>query len=50
MATRWMVNEVAQHQERQKDRPNYPRLAKALVNARIGRAGMLLTEREVEHG
>jgi radical SAM superfamily enzyme YgiQ (UPF0313 family) len=50
MATRWMVNEVAQHQERQKDRPNYPRLAKALVKARIGRAGMLLTEREVDHG
>ncbi len=50
LATRWMVNEVALHQERQRDAPNYRRMAKALVNARVGRAGMRLTEREVERG
>lgn len=50
MATRWMVNEVALHQEREHDHPNYRRMARALVNARVGRLGMLLTEREVEHG
>jgi anaerobic magnesium-protoporphyrin IX monomethyl ester cyclase len=50
MATRWMVNEVTLHQEKNRDRPDYPRMAKALVNSKIGRAGMLLTEREVEHG
>lgn len=50
LATRWMVNEVALHQERQRDVPNYRRMAKALVNAKVGRAGMLLTEREVERG
>jgi anaerobic magnesium-protoporphyrin IX monomethyl ester cyclase len=50
LATRWMVNEVALHQERQRDVPNYRRMAKALVNAKVGRAGMRLTEREVEHG
>jgi len=50
MATRWMVNEVTLHQEKNRDRPDYTRMAKALVNSKIGRAGMLLTEREVEHG
>ncbi|HEX3722347.1 MAG TPA: radical SAM protein [Nitrolancea sp.] len=50
LATRWMVNEVTLHQERQRDHPDYPRMAKALVNSKIGRAGMMLTEREVEHG
>ena len=50
MATRWMVNEVALHQERQRDAPNYRRMAKALVNAKVGRTGMRLTEREVERG
>lgn len=49
-ATRWMVNEVAWHQERRSERPDYPRMAKAFVNAQIGRAGMRLTEREVERG
>jgi anaerobic magnesium-protoporphyrin IX monomethyl ester cyclase len=47
-ATRWMVNEVALHRQRQADRRSYKRLARAFVNARIGRLGMLLTEREVE--
>jgi radical SAM superfamily enzyme YgiQ (UPF0313 family) len=49
-ATRWMVNEVALHRHRQAPRPSYKRLARAFVNARIGRLGMLLTEREVERG
>jgi anaerobic magnesium-protoporphyrin IX monomethyl ester cyclase len=49
-ATRWMVNEVALHRQRQAGlKPHsYKRLARAFVNARIGRLGMLLTEREVE--
>jgi hypothetical protein len=47
-ATRWMVNEVALHRQRHSSSPSYPRLAKSFVNARLGRLGMLLTEREVE--
>jgi anaerobic magnesium-protoporphyrin IX monomethyl ester cyclase len=47
-ATRWMVNEVALHRQRQAPRRSYKRLARAFVNARLGRLGMLLTEREVE--
>jgi radical SAM superfamily enzyme YgiQ (UPF0313 family) len=47
-ATRWMVNEVALHRQRHAPRRSYRRLARAFVNARIGRLGMLLTEREVE--
>jgi anaerobic magnesium-protoporphyrin IX monomethyl ester cyclase len=47
-ATRWMVNEVALHRQRQAARRSYKRLARAFVNARIGRLGMLLTERELE--
>jgi anaerobic magnesium-protoporphyrin IX monomethyl ester cyclase len=47
-ATRWMVNEVALHRQRHSPRPSYPRLAKSFVNAKLGRLGMLLTEREVE--
>jgi len=48
-ATRWMVSEVALHRQRHSPTPrSYPRLAKNFVNARIGRLGMLLTEREVE--
>lgn len=49
-ATRWMVNEVAAHRERQQAQPDYRRLAKAMVNARIGRLGMLVTQHEVERG
>jgi radical SAM superfamily enzyme YgiQ (UPF0313 family) len=49
-ATRWMVNEVALHRQRQASRRSYKRLARAFVNARIGRVGMLLTERECESG
>jgi anaerobic magnesium-protoporphyrin IX monomethyl ester cyclase len=48
-ATRWMVSEVALHRQRHNPSPrSYPRLAKNFLNARIGRVGMLLTEREVE--
>ncbi|HYY87945.1 MAG TPA: radical SAM protein, partial [Chloroflexota bacterium] len=47
-ATRWMVNEVALHRQRQAQRRSYRRMARAFVNAQIGRFGMLLTEREVE--
>ncbi|MDI3339980.1 MAG: radical SAM protein [Sphaerobacter sp.] len=49
-ATRWMVNEVAAHRERQRPQRDYRRLAKAVVNARIGRLGMLATQHEVERG
>jgi radical SAM superfamily enzyme YgiQ (UPF0313 family) len=47
-ATRWMVNEVALHRQRHSLSRSYPRLAKSFVNAKLGRIGMLLTEREVE--
>lgn len=47
-ATRWMVSEVAFHRQRYGPARSYPRLAKNFVNAKIGRVGMLLTEREVE--
>src|SRR5712691_1261847 len=47
-ATRWMVSEVALHRQRHAAFRSYPRLAKNFLNARIGRVGMLLTEREIE--
>ncbi|HEV7665031.1 MAG TPA: radical SAM protein [Chloroflexota bacterium] len=47
-ATRWMVSEVALHRQRRTGERSYPRWAKTFVNARIGRLGMLLTQREVE--
>jgi anaerobic magnesium-protoporphyrin IX monomethyl ester cyclase len=47
-ATRWMVNEVAVHRMlHDGQRPLVP-LAKAFVNARVGRLGMTLTANEVE--
>ncbi len=49
-ATRWMVNEVAWRQERRLATPNYLRVAKKYLSAKIGRAGMLLTRSEVEQG
>jgi radical SAM superfamily enzyme YgiQ (UPF0313 family) len=45
-ATRWMVNEVAWHRERQWPRPRLGRLARTYVNAKLGRLGMRLTARE----
>lgn len=47
-ATRWMVNEVAVHRMLQGRGRALPALAKAFVNARVGRLGMALTAREVE--
>jgi radical SAM superfamily enzyme YgiQ (UPF0313 family) len=46
-ATRWMVNEVAAHRAWNNGKRDLPRLAKALVNARIGRLGMALTQNEI---
>ena len=47
-ATRWMVSEVALHQQRRAPRRSYPRMAKSFLSAKLGQVGMLLTEREVE--
>lgn len=47
-ATRWMVNEVNLHQARHAGSSNYWRMAKLYVNARRGRLGMRLTQRERE--
>jgi radical SAM superfamily enzyme YgiQ (UPF0313 family) len=47
-ATRWMVNEVAVHRMLHGPGRPLPALAKAFVNARVGRLGMALTAREVE--
>jgi anaerobic magnesium-protoporphyrin IX monomethyl ester cyclase len=47
-ATRWMVSEVALHRQRHGAQRSYPRMAKNFVNARVGRLGMLITERQVE--
>ncbi|MFN8621972.1 MAG: radical SAM protein [Chloroflexota bacterium] len=49
-ATRWMVNDVAFHRERRRGSVNVRRLARAWVNARLGRMGMRLSAREVERG
>jgi radical SAM superfamily enzyme YgiQ (UPF0313 family) len=49
-ATRWMVNEVAFHKQRTSRERNYPRMAKAFANVQLGRAGMRLTQHQVEHG
>jgi anaerobic magnesium-protoporphyrin IX monomethyl ester cyclase len=51
-ATRWMVSEVALHRQRRQGPgvQTLPRLARTFVSARIGRLGMLLTEREREAG
>jgi radical SAM superfamily enzyme YgiQ (UPF0313 family) len=51
-ATRWMVSEVALAKRSRQLRGfglgAYPRLAKTFVSAKVGRLGMLLTERERE--
>lgn len=49
-ATRWMVNEVAIHRMVHDGNGgrNYPRLAKAFINAQVGRLGMWLYRNEVE--
>jgi hypothetical protein len=43
-----MVGEVTYHQQRRRPQPDYLRMAKAFVNAHIGRLGMRMTQREVE--
>ncbi|HET9495024.1 MAG TPA: radical SAM protein [Chloroflexia bacterium] len=48
-ATRWMVNEVGLHKMRQNGSGDLKAMAKAYVNSRIGRVGMALTKRELEH-
>jgi radical SAM superfamily enzyme YgiQ (UPF0313 family) len=47
-ATRWMVSEVALHRARTKGGASLQRQFKLLVNAKIGRLGMTLTQGQVE--
>jgi radical SAM superfamily enzyme YgiQ (UPF0313 family) len=47
-ATRWMVSEVALHRQQHDQSRSYPRMARNFLSAKLGRVGMLLTEREVE--
>jgi radical SAM superfamily enzyme YgiQ (UPF0313 family) len=49
-ANRWLAGEVAWHQHSQNGLRSYRHMAKAFVNARVGRLGMRLTQGEVEHG
>jgi anaerobic magnesium-protoporphyrin IX monomethyl ester cyclase len=48
--TRWMVNEVAWHRRKIRGGRGAVRGLKALVNAKLGRLGMLLTRHELEGG
>ncbi len=48
-ATRWMVNEVALHRAQTNGGVSLKRRLKLWANARIGRAGMLLTQGSREH-
>lgn len=43
-ANRWLINEVAFHRERRLSDPKLRRLAETFVAARLGRAGMALTQ------
>lgn len=47
-ATRWMVSEVALHKERRAPSGSFLKMAKSFVSARVGRAGMYLTRREID--
>ena len=49
-ANRWMVGEVAWHRQRNGSQGNFRQMAKAFVNAQVGRLGMWLTRSEVESG
>jgi anaerobic magnesium-protoporphyrin IX monomethyl ester cyclase len=49
-ANRWLVSQLAWRQSRNGGAPSYRHLAKAFVNAQLGRLGMRLTQREVEVG
>ncbi len=48
-ATRWMVNEVALHQAHLNGGVPLKRRIKMWTNAKIGKIGMMLTKREIEH-
>jgi radical SAM superfamily enzyme YgiQ (UPF0313 family) len=47
-ANRWMVNEVTLHRQLNNGNRNYLKMARAFVNARIGRLGMAWTKHERE--
>jgi radical SAM superfamily enzyme YgiQ (UPF0313 family) len=47
-ATRWMVGEVNWQRQRNGARPRPAALARAFVNSKVGRLGMLLTRGELE--
>jgi hypothetical protein len=47
-ATRWMVNEVNLHKALTEPKRDVKRIARTFVNARIGKAGMALTKKELE--
>lgn len=49
-ATRWMVGEVAYHQQKVAEARDVKRMGKAWVNAKLGRVGMWLTRHQVETG
>ena len=47
-AARWMAGEVEYHQQRSGQDPSYLGMAKALVSAKVGRLGMMLTQHRRE--
>jgi len=49
-ATRWMVGEVAWNKERVASSPDYLRMAKSFMSAKLGRLGMVITQHQVETG
>jgi len=49
-ATRWMVGEVAYHQQKVAPNRDVKRMGKAWVNAKLGRMGMWLTRNQEETG
>jgi len=49
-ATRWMVSEVAWNKQRVSDQPDYLRMAKSFVSAKLGRLGMAITHNQIETG
>ncbi|PJF32383.1 MAG: B12-binding domain-containing radical SAM protein [Phototrophicales bacterium] len=49
-ATRWMVGEVAYHQQKVAPKRDIRRMGKAYLNAKLGRVGMWLTRHQVETG
>lgn len=47
-ANRWMVGEVAWHRLRNGSPRSYRKMARAFLNAKLGRLGMWLTRNELE--